>query len=127
MPTDNYNAEMKLMLTDILLISETHFTGKSYLKSSYYEVYHTNHPDNKSAMLIKSTDYYELPKYEKDYLQATSIKIKIMQYELTVSGVYCPPRDNIRNTSKIFYWSKYLVQNLFQEEILTVTHYKAPN
>ncbi|PNF13775.1 hypothetical protein B7P43_G12834 [Cryptotermes secundus] len=31
---------------DILLISETHFTDRSYIKIPKYNVYSTNHPDN---------------------------------------------------------------------------------
>lgn len=30
---------------DIILISETHFTSKSYLRIPNYNIYHTNHPD----------------------------------------------------------------------------------
>lgn len=88
-------------LLDILLISETHFTDKSYLKIPHYNLYHTNHPDNTAhagtAILIKTTiNHYELPKYEKYHLQATSIKVRTMPYDLTVSAVYCPPRHNLK-------------------------------
>jgi hypothetical protein len=37
---------------DIMLISETHFTEKSYLKLPNYTVYHTNHPAG-TAIIIK--------------------------------------------------------------------------
>ena len=29
---------------DIVLISETHFTEKSYVRILHYKIYHTNHP-----------------------------------------------------------------------------------
>jgi hypothetical protein len=55
-------------LIDIMLISETHFTDKSFLKIPDYNLYHTNHPDNTadagSAVLIKnSIDHYQLNGY----------------------------------------------------------------
>jgi exonuclease III len=31
---------------DILLVSETHFTERSYFKLPHYNAYFTNHPDN---------------------------------------------------------------------------------
>ena len=42
---------------DIMLISETHFTNKSYLKIYNHNTYFTNHPDGKAqggtAIIIK--------------------------------------------------------------------------
>ena len=86
-------------LIDIMLISETHFTDKSHLMILGYKVYYTNHPDNTAhagtAAIIKSTiEHYPLNKYEKDYLQATSIRVKTFAYEITASAVYCPPRHH---------------------------------
>jgi len=44
---------------DILLVSETHFTNKSYLRVPEYILYHTMHPDGKAhgkiAIIIKSS------------------------------------------------------------------------
>jgi hypothetical protein len=37
-----------------------------------------------------------MPKYEKNFLQATVIKVKLLPYELTIAAVYCPPRHNIK-------------------------------
>jgi exonuclease III len=83
-------------LIDIMPISETHFTDKSRLQIPGHKVYHTNHPDNAAhagtAIIIKSTiEHHLLNKYEKDYLQATSIRVKTLAYEITVSAVCCPP------------------------------------
>ena len=43
---------------DIMLISETHFTKKNYIKFNRYNVYHTMHPDGTahggSAIVIKN-------------------------------------------------------------------------
>lgn len=92
---------LKQNFIDILLISETHFTEKSYFKIPNYVTYHTNHPDKTghagTAILIKqSIKHYALPKYEEAMLQATSIKVLTLPYELTVAAVYCPPRHNIK-------------------------------
>jgi exonuclease III len=84
-----------------LLISETHFTAESYIKIPNYSVYHTNHPDETThggtVILIKhTTDHYQLQKYEKNHLQATSMEVGTLLYELTISAVYCPPGHNIK-------------------------------
>lgn len=43
---------------DILLVSETHFTDKSYFNIPQYKTYYTNHPDNTAhagtGILIKT-------------------------------------------------------------------------
>lgn len=85
---------------DIMLVSETHFTDRSYFKVPNYQCYYTLHPDNTahggSAVLIrKQIKHYELPKYEEDYLQATTVVVEDWAGPLTISAVYCPPRHNI--------------------------------
>jgi peptide subunit release factor 1 (eRF1) len=57
----NHQEEIKIFLNvnavDILLISETHFTNKSYIYIPNYKLYQTNHPDGidhgGAAILIK--------------------------------------------------------------------------
>jgi exonuclease III len=88
-------------LTDILLVSETHFTDRSYLKIPHYNAYFTNHPDNTthagSGIIIKNTlSHKKLLKFKKKILQATTIKVKMKTYEIAVAAVYCPPRHNIK-------------------------------
>jgi hypothetical protein len=65
-------------------------------------MYQTNHPDGTAhgvtAILIKQTiNHYELPKYETQHIQATSVKVKALPYETTESAVYCPPRHNLKS------------------------------
>lgn len=84
---------------DVMLISETHFTEKSYAKFKKYEIYHTNHPNGRarggSAIIIRSNlTHHEKPKFACDYLQATSIEIEARNNSITLSAVYCPPRHN---------------------------------
>jgi len=98
----NHKGEIKLFLhqnfINILLISETHFTTKKYFsipRDKFY-YYYNNHPDGTAhggtAILIKDTiEHNELLKYEKDSIQATSIKVKGFPCEITITAVYCPP------------------------------------
>jgi hypothetical protein len=52
-----------------------------------YKLYYTNHPDGTAhggaPILVKETiEHYELLKYEEDFIQATSIKVKGFPYEI---------------------------------------------
>ena len=64
MQTDYNNTKKNLLfliqnLIDIMLISETHFTTKTYFYIPGYKVCHTNHPDGSAhggtAILAKDT------------------------------------------------------------------------
>lgn len=84
---------------DILLVSETHFTQKSYLNIPNYSVLYTNHPDNTAhggtAIIIrKNIQCTELEKFRKDCIQATSIQIEDTHGPLVISAAYCPPKHN---------------------------------
>jgi len=84
-----------------MLISETHFTTKTYFYIPGYKLCHTNHPDGSAhggtAIIVKDTiKFYELLKYEEQAIQATSIKVQGILHEITVAAVYCPPRHNIK-------------------------------
>ena len=83
-----------------MLISETHFTDKNYLKINGYNFYYTQHPSGKAysgtGIIIKtSIKHYELPSFQKDYLQATNVAIEDRHSPITTSAVYCPPRHSI--------------------------------
>lgn len=91
---------LNLQNIDIMLISETHFTSKSYLKIPNYTIYNTNHPDGRarggSAIIIKSSiKHEENIKYNLDYLQATSVEVEVCHKKLNVAALYCPPRYSI--------------------------------
>lgn len=97
-------SEVELFLTinsiDILLVSETHLTNRNYINIPFYNVYHTEHPDGTAhggtAIFIRSSIvHHELPKYEKDFLQATTIQVYKLPTPLNVSSVYCPPRHRL--------------------------------
>ena len=82
------------------LISETHFTNKNHLKINGYNFYQTQHPSGKAhggtGIIIKyNIKQYELPSFQKDYLQATNVAIEDCHDIITTSAVYCPPRHSI--------------------------------
>lgn len=86
---------------DIALISETHFTTRSFIKIPRYSIYHTQHPDGTAhggtAIIIKTTlKHFQLENFAENYLQATSIKVETCNGPLTFSAVYCPPRHTIK-------------------------------
>lgn len=96
---------------DVMLISETHFTSRSFMKIPKYIIYATNHPDGTvhggTAIIIKSKiKHHELEKYNEHYLQATSVSIILAHTSIVTSAVYCPPkhiitRDNFTHFFKI--------------------------
>lgn len=86
---------------DILLISETHFTSKSFFKIQNYNLYHTAHPDDKahggSAILVKGSirHHQEIP-FRSNEIQATNIIVEDSSGQLLISAVYSPPKHNIK-------------------------------
>lgn len=82
---------------DIMLVSETHFTKKSFINFRNYNIYHTVHPENKAhggvCVIIKSKiKHYEAEKFQQTNIQATSVVVEDWSGPLTISAVYCPPR-----------------------------------
>jgi len=88
---------------DILLISETHFTSRTYFRINGYDLIAANHPDNRAhagaAVLVKSSIRYEtLPEICEPHLQAAGIKIKCNNINIAIYSIYCPPRHSITCT-----------------------------
>lgn len=110
----NHSQEIKLFIhthkIDVMLISETHFTDLSYFKIPNFSVYSTNHPDNTAhggaAILIrKNIKHYDIPGYQYDHIQASSVVIEDWTGPLTVSAIYAPPRHNITNQQFSMFFS----------------------
>jgi hypothetical protein len=85
---------------DILLISETHFTSKSFFRIPHYITYHTNHPARTAhggtAILIQNPiQHHLLNPYSQDYFQVTSIALEDPHGLATISTVYLPPKHTI--------------------------------
>jgi hypothetical protein len=84
-----------------MLISETHFTEKSYLKLPSHTVYHMNHPAGTvrggTAIIIKnSIKHHQLNNYSQDFLQATSVSVEDSVDLLTILAVYLPPKHTVK-------------------------------
>jgi hypothetical protein len=85
---------------DVLLISETHFTIKSYFRLPHYTIYHTNHPSGSarggSAIIIKNSIKHNLLNtHNRKYLQVTSTAPEGSSGHTTISAVYLPPKHTI--------------------------------
>lgn len=85
---------------DVMLISETHLTSRSYFKISGYTLYDTKDPQGRacggSGILIKSRlKHHLMAELSENYIQATNICIEFMNQNLVISSVYSPPRHSI--------------------------------
>ena len=84
-----------------MLISETHFTTRSYFKTPNYTIYDTQHPNGtahgETAILIRNgIKHYLHGHHNLEYLQATSITVEDWVGPLTVAAIYCPPKHTIK-------------------------------
>jgi hypothetical protein len=92
---------------DILLISVTIFTNRSYITIPNYNIYYTNHPDEKaqggSAVIIRENiKHYVRAEYRHEHVQATSIASEDSTGESTVSAIYCPPKHYNKYYNRFF-------------------------
>jgi exonuclease III len=76
--TEELQTFISLHNTDVMLISETRFTEKSYLEFPKYTMYHMNKPARTArggtAIIINnSIKHHQLNDYSQDFLQATSV------------------------------------------------------
>jgi hypothetical protein len=103
-PLSRHRHEVQMFLLsrniNALLISETHFTTKSYFLLPHYTTYHTNHPSGSahggSAIIIKNSIKHNLLNpHNQEYLQATSIALGCPSGLITISAVYLPPKHTI--------------------------------
>jgi len=87
----------------ILLVSETHFTNKRYLRIPEYTLYHTMHSDGKAhggtARIIRSSiKHYEIDKHQRHFLQAISVMIETWNGCIAISAACSPPKHVIKRT-----------------------------
>ena len=97
---------------DICLISETHLTTQTYTTFNGYNMYCANHPLNNarggSAVIIKkSIDHHEEEKTNTAEFQATTIIIKLNNYDLSITALYSPPRHNIKSPQYMQLFNKH--------------------
>jgi exonuclease III len=84
----------------VLLISESHFTDLTTFNIPQYITYSTPPPGctthgGSLIIICKSIPHNELPKYQTDKIQATTVEIKTTTWQFTVTAIYSPPRHNI--------------------------------
>jgi hypothetical protein len=86
---------------DVMLMSEAHFTEKSYLKLLNYTVYHTNHlagtARGGTSIIIKilhTTSSIERLCF--DFLQATTVSVEDPVGSLIISAVYLSPKQIVK-------------------------------
>ena len=74
---------------DILLISETHATNRTYAKIPNYTVYFANHPDNQAhagaAVIIRTAlKHHVLQPYISSKIQSASVKLQLSHRPVTI-------------------------------------------
>jgi hypothetical protein len=103
-----------------MLISETHFTKKSYIKIPNYSIYDTKHPDGTAnggnAILIRNGIKHHIHGHHNlVHLQATSVTVEDWIGPLTIAAVCCPPKNTLLKLSS-FWVSSLLLANAFWQE-----------
>jgi hypothetical protein len=82
-----------------MLISETHFTTRSYFELPNYATYNTQHPDGTAhggtAIIKHGINHYLHGHCNNEHLQATSITVDWVG-PLTITAIYCPPKHTIK-------------------------------
>lgn len=100
----NHAHEVELFIKnnyiDILLVSETHFTSRTFFKIRNYDLIIANQPhDNAhagSAILIKSSIKYEVTNIiSQPFLQAVCIKLICDFRPISICSIYFPPRFKV--------------------------------
>lgn len=100
----NHTNEVEIFLKnnyiDIFLISETHFTSKTFFRIKDYDLVIANHPSGNAhagaAILIKSNIKYEiLDPITEPYLQAAGVKVTCDNSSINIFSIYFPPRHTV--------------------------------
>jgi len=80
---------------DIMLVSETHFCGRSYCKLHGYDIHQATHPADRkrggSAILIKSClQCYRFYSLQSPNVQCVAVKDKTDLGETAIASICCP-------------------------------------
>lgn len=86
----------------MLLISETHFSSRSFFSIQGYDLIYANYPDGRArggaAILIRNKlKYIELAPIQEDWVQCALFKVNTVLGDLKIAAAYCLPRHNARN------------------------------
>jgi len=87
---------------DVLLVSETHITDRSYINIPNNIIYHTPHPDatahcGNAVVIRRNLKHHLRAEYRQEHIQAPSIVLEDNSGELTITAVYCPPKHNTKS------------------------------
>lgn len=98
--TNEVEVFIKNNYIDIFIISETHFTSRTFFRINSYDIVTANHPDNRAhagaAILIKSNIKYEiLNPIQKPFLQAAGVKVTSENGTFNIFSIYFPPRHQV--------------------------------
>jgi hypothetical protein len=107
-----------------MLISETHFTKKSYIRTPNYSIYDTQHPDGTAhggtAILIRNDIRHHLHRhYNLEHLQATSITIEACIGPLTIAEVYCPSKHASSLLLANAFWQEGIITHQWGSQLIT--------
>ena len=92
---------VKMNNIDIMLITETHGTDRTYVKIPGFSTILANHPHNKayggSAIIIKNAlNHTSYQAVVTDAYQIAIVEIPFMASNLKIGSVYCRPRFNLK-------------------------------
>jgi hypothetical protein len=85
---------------DVLLISETHATDRTFIKIPGYDIYLANHPDNHAhagaAVIIRSAlKHHDLQPYTTEKIQSACVSVSLSSRPITIAAIYSPPKHTI--------------------------------
>lgn len=104
-----------------MLISETHYTDRNYLRIPNYNVYHTNYPNVTAhggiAILVKNKiKHYQTTFYKTEQIQTTSIVIKGI-----LKSTFLPTKCEESVRSYIFLLATQIDKSFFTIKVLRIT------
>jgi hypothetical protein len=99
--TEEVKHNIQTQQVDIMLISETHFTTKSYFKIPNYTIYDTQHPDGTAhggtaIIIISGIKHHLHGRHTQHHLLATSVTIEDWVGPPTIAAIYCAPKHSIK-------------------------------
>lgn len=86
---------------DVMLLSETHLTERSFVKIPQYHTYNTNHPSGSArggtAIMVRQSIVHQVQEeFKEDYLQASVVTVHDRYEILTLASVYFPPKHTVK-------------------------------
>lgn len=91
---------IKTNQVDVMLVSETHLTTRSYFNIPGYEIINAFHPGNRmragaSVIVKRGIEFEELESVQLDWFQCAKIRLMTQTGEITIAAAYLPPRHTI--------------------------------